>query len=76
MTAKKKEKLTKTTVMLPEQLLKEAQLATGEGITQTLRMGLQLLAKKKVYDEMLKMRGTYSFSLDLDELREDRDDFT
>jgi hypothetical protein len=67
----KKEKQTKTTVMLPESLLKEAQSVTGTGITQTLRAALELLAAKKTYEKLAKLKGTYSSSLDLDSLRED-----
>jgi hypothetical protein len=67
----KKEKLTKTTVMLPETLLKEALSVTGTGITQTLRAALELLAAKKTYEKMIKLKGTYKSSLDLATLRED-----
>ncbi len=34
----------KITVEIPDDLLKKAQRASGKGITQTVRTGLQLLA--------------------------------
>ena len=69
-TTKKKEKFTKTTAMLPVALLKEAQSVTGTGITQTLRIALELLANKKNFEQLLSLKGTYDFSLELDKLRE------
>jgi hypothetical protein len=62
----------KITVRVPSLLLKRAREATGQGITETVRRGLESLAASKVYQELLKMRGKYRFSLDLKELREDR----
>lgn len=58
--------------MLPASLLKEAQKATHLGITPTIRQGLELLAAGNVYEELRKLRGKVKFSIDLDELREDR----
>ena len=66
-----KEKLAKTTVMLPEALLKEAQAVTNAGITQTIRTALELLASKRVYEKLLRLEGTYKSEIKLDELRED-----
>ena len=62
----------KITVQLPENLLHRAQKATGQGLTATLREGLQLVAASKVYDELRRWRGRYTFSIDLKKLREDR----
>ncbi len=62
----------KVTVHLPEDLLERAQEATGEGITQTIRKGLQIVAASKAYDELLAMRGQVRLSIDLKKLREDR----
>lgn len=71
MSKPKKEKLTKTTVMLPESLLKEAQQVSGLGITPTLRMALELLSAKKRFSELLALKGTYKSKLNLKDLRED-----
>ena len=69
---KKQETFAKTTVMLPKQLLRTAQNVTGVGITQTLRLALELLAAKKAFEQMLSLRGTYRSKMNLDELRKDR----
>jgi hypothetical protein len=63
----------KVTVMLPEDLLSRALKASGEGITPTLRLGLELVAAKDAYKALLKLKGKFDLKLDLDELREDRD---
>ena len=63
----------KVTAHIPVKLLHDAQAVTGKGITETLREGLEKLAVSKVYAKLLKLRGQYHFSLDLNELREDRD---
>ncbi len=62
----------KITVMLPEELLERALKASGEGITPTLRKGLELVAAKDVYKGLLKLKGKFDLKLDLEELRTDR----
>ncbi len=62
----------KITVMLPEELLERALKASGEGITPTLRKGLELVAAKDVYKGLLKLKGKFDLKLDLEELRKDR----
>jgi hypothetical protein len=62
----------KITVEVPDDILQSAQAYTGEGITETVRVALKKLASMQAQHEFLKLRGTYKFSLDLDELREDR----
>jgi hypothetical protein len=63
----------KITVMLPKGLVKRALQASGEGITPTLRRGLELVAAKDTYRALLKLRGRFDLKIDLDELRKDRD---
>jgi hypothetical protein len=63
----------KITVMLPEGLLNRALKATGEGITPTLRKGLELVAAKEAYLELLKLKGKFDLKIDLKELRKDRE---
>jgi hypothetical protein len=65
--------LRKITVQVPEGTLELAQKLTGEGVTETVRFALKRLASRQAQQELLKLRGTYRFSIDLDELREDRD---
>ena len=66
------ESLKKITVQVPERDLEAAQAYTGEGVTETVRAALKKLASMRAQRELLKLRGTYKFTLDLDELREDR----
>ena len=64
--------LKKVTVDVPEDLLRRAQNATGEGITATIRSGLRLVAARDAYEELRRLRGRVRFSVDWRELREDR----
>jgi hypothetical protein len=63
----------KVTVHLPRDLLTKAQDATGLGITETIRKGLQLVASSTAYENLRKMRGKIKFSVDVKRLREDRE---
>lgn len=65
--------LRKITVEVPEKDLAAAQALTGEGVTETVRAALKKLASIRAQHELLKLRGTYQFTIDLDELREDRE---
>ena len=62
----------KITVHVPEDLLGKAQESTGQGITETIRKGLQLVAAAKSFEELRKLKGKVSFSIDVAKLREDR----
>jgi hypothetical protein len=62
----------KITVEIPDDLLEKAQKASGTGITQTVRTGLQLLAASQAYDRLLQLRGKVRFSRSFEELKEDR----
>lgn len=62
----------KITVHIPEDLLREAQTATGKGVTATVREGLRLVAASRVYEELQRWRGKVKFTVDLKTLREDR----
>jgi hypothetical protein len=64
--------LRKITVQVPERDLELAQQLTGEGITETVRTALQRLAQVQAQHEARKLRGTFKFTINLDELREDR----
>jgi hypothetical protein len=65
--------LRKITVQIPEDLLEKAQIFTGEGVTETVRIALTKLASMRAQQEFRKLRGTYKSGLDLDELRLDRE---
>ncbi len=62
----------KITVHVPAALLESAQAETGEGITETVRKGLEMLRRARAYKELAKLRGKIKFDLTLDEIRHDR----
>ena len=62
----------KITVEVPPELLEKAQLATGSGITQTVRTGLQLVAASQAYARLRQLRGKVGFSRTLADLKADR----
>ncbi len=62
----------KVTVEVPADLLRRARRSTGQGITATLRRGLELVAARNAYEELRRMRGKVKLALDLDSLRQDR----
>jgi hypothetical protein len=62
----------KVTVELPADLLRRAQRSTGEGVTATIRRGLELVAASRTYDELRRSRGAVKLSIDWRRLREDR----
>ena len=62
----------KITLNISEELLAKAREATGGGITDTVRRGLQLLAASSSYDELRSLRGKLKLSIDVEALREDR----
>jgi hypothetical protein len=53
-------------------LLEKAQQASGAGITQTVRTGLQLVAASHAYARLRELRGKVRFSQTTDELKADR----
>lgn len=62
----------KITIEIPEDLLEKAQRASGSGVTQTVRAGLQLLAASQAYDRLRGLRGKVKFSRTAAELKNDR----
>ena len=62
----------KITVHVPGDLMKLAQRETGEGVTETVRRGLRLVAASGAYDQLRRLRGSVRLDIDLDELRADR----
>lgn len=62
----------KITVHVPAALLESAQAETGEGVTETVRKGLELLRRANAYRRMQQMRGKVKFDLTLEEIRSDR----
>jgi hypothetical protein len=64
--------LRKITVEVPQDLLDKAQLASGTGITQTIRTGLQLVAASNAYARLRELRGKVHFTHTWEELKADR----
>jgi hypothetical protein len=62
----------KITVQIPAELLTKAQKASGAGITQTIRTGLELVAAGRAYERLLQFQGKVRFSKTLQELKADR----
>jgi hypothetical protein len=62
----------KITVEVPAELLSKAQEASGAGITQTIRAGLELIAAGRAYERLLGLQGKVKFSRTLEELKADR----
>jgi hypothetical protein len=66
------EPVRKITAKVSSQLLIRAQRASGSGIAQTVRMGLQLVAASQAYARLRKLRGKVQFKHDSTELKADR----
>jgi hypothetical protein len=62
----------KITIEVPPELLAKAQLASGSGITQTVRTGLQLVAASQAYARLRQLRGKVRFSRTFAQLKADR----
>jgi hypothetical protein len=62
----------KITIEVPPELLKKAQQATGTGVTQTIRTGLQLVAASRTYARLRELRGKVRFTRTLADLKSDR----
>lgn len=62
----------KITVHVPEELLNRAQKASGQGVTETVRQGLRLVAAGDSFKRVAALRGKTRFSIDYARLRDDR----
>lgn len=62
----------KITVEVPPELLEKAQRASGSGITETVRIGLQLVAASEAYARLRQLRGKVRFTRSLADLKADR----
>ena len=59
-------------VEIPASLLEKSQRATGASITQTVRIGLQLVAASETYARLRQLRGKVHFTRSLADLKVDR----
>jgi hypothetical protein len=62
----------KITIEIPPELLDRAQRASGVGITQTVRAGLQLVAASQTYEKLRGLRGKVRFTRTSAYLKVDR----
>jgi hypothetical protein len=62
----------KITVEIDEQLLRRAQQQARDGVTGTVRRGLEILAAADAYKKLSRMRGKVKFAVDLRTMRDDR----
>lgn len=62
----------KITIQIPADLVRKAQKSTGEGVTATIRRGLELVAAGHAQEELRRLRGKVAFSIDWKKLRADR----
>jgi hypothetical protein len=64
----------KITAFIPRELLATAQEYTGAGVSETLRIALERLARDQFYRRMRELREKgVTLDLNLDALREDRE---
>lgn len=63
----------KVTVMLPNDLVERATKASGVGLTPTLRKGLEAVIVANAFQRIRQRRGKVRLSINVAELREDRD---
>ena len=68
----RRDSLRKITIEVPADLLDQAQQASGTGITQTVRTGLQLVAVSQACARLRGMRSRVRFSRTSAELKYDR----
>jgi hypothetical protein len=61
----------KVTVLLPKDLVDRAMKATGQGLTPTIKRGLEQVSAEWAFQYLLQRRGKVKLSLDVDALRED-----
>ena len=64
-------KAKKVTIEVPEELLDRATAVSGQGITPTIRRGLELVAASGAYAKLRRLKGKVKFSVRLSALRED-----
>jgi hypothetical protein len=59
----------KISVEIPRELLERAQKVSGTGVTQSVRIGLQLVAASLTYSRLRKFRGKVRFGRSVAELK-------
>jgi len=62
----------KITTLLPADLIDQAQKVSKKNLTETIKMGLRMVAAQKTYQDLLKMQGKVALEVDWQTLKEDR----
>lgn len=65
-------RIRKITVEVDEELLVSAQKQARDGVTGTVRRGLEILAAAGAYEKLARLRGKVTFSTSLAAMRKDR----
>ena len=60
----------RVTVNLPAKLLAEAGQVSGRGITETIVLGLEQLARRRAYAKAIALKGKLRLAINLDASRE------
>jgi hypothetical protein len=60
--------LKKITIEVPADLLERATAASGQGITPTIRCGLEFVTSSAAYARLRQMKGKVEFSIRLSDL--------
>ena len=60
------------TAHIPLHLLTQAQNITGKGITGTIKLGLESLARQQAYQHLLRLEGTLDVPCPLSEIKDMR----
>jgi hypothetical protein len=64
------EGIRRVTVNLPAKLLDEAESVSGRGITETIVLGLELLARRRAHAKAIALKGKLHLGVDLKVSRE------
>jgi len=67
----KRAEMQKVTVLLPKELIRRATRVSGQGLTPTLRKGLEAVVTADAFDKVRQLRGKVKLSIDVARLRED-----
>lgn len=70
--ATKPSAIRKITLEVPAELLEQAQRATGAGVTETVRQGLEAMAAARARQILLEAQGTVRSLSSWKRLKEDR----